>query len=77
MSGAETIDVLLLKSSVCPSGFARAAKEAPITPLPPGRFSTTNRCPIFCAKRSANTRELLSMAPPAVVGVINVTGRVG
>src|SRR5262245_52363620 len=43
----------------------------------PGRFSTTNGCPSCCDTCSNTARAMMSVAAPAVSGMITRMGRVG
>ncbi|MNR13537.1 hypothetical protein D3C85_1299470 [compost metagenome] len=52
-------------SSMLPSAGARATCVAPMMPLAPGLFSTTNGTPSCALMPSASTRAKLSLGPPA------------
>src|SRR5690554_6809577 len=51
-------------STVCPSGFAFETISAPITPLAPGRLSTTTDWPKRPLSASLSWRATRSGAPP-------------
>ena len=64
-------------SRVWPSGSALATKSAPILPPAPARLSTTMGWPSSSPSRSAITRAVTSVAPPAWKGTIRRIGRLG
>jgi hypothetical protein len=64
-------------SSVWPSGAARLTPVAPIVPVAPGLFSTTNGCPNFSCSLGAIARASVSVDPPGGNGTTIVTGLVG
>ncbi len=55
-----------MRASVCPSGAAFATASVPMMPEAPGRFSTTPGWPSRGRSRSATSRAVMSLAPPAV-----------
>src|SRR5262245_2474560 len=55
---------------VYPSGFARAAISAPITPPAPDRLSTMNCWPNSALRRAAKMRATMSVPPPGASGTI-------
>src|SRR5690606_30602718 len=64
-------------SRVWPSGSARATACAPMFPLAPERFSTTNGWPSRCCNRSARRRASVSVPPPGGNVTTSVTGPAG
>jgi len=66
-----------VKSSVYPSGAARATALAPIEPEPPTRFSITTGLPQCSVSFWPTRRAITSSGPPAVKGTTNFTGRDG
>ena len=74
--GAVT-NVDALNSSVYPSAGAFATASAPMMPLPPGRFSTTNVCPIWSPSFCATARPSVSSVPPGGNGMMTRTVRFG
>ena len=64
-------------SRVWPSGSAFATWSAPMLPPAPPRLSTMKGCPSAWPSRSASTRAVASVAPPARNGTISRTGWLG
>ena len=69
--------VEVTKSSVWPSGSARATVLAAMAPPPPPRLSTTTGWPSFSDRYLASSRAMLSVPPPAENGTTSVIGRFG
>src|SRR5262245_18032448 len=65
------------RSTVYPSGAARAAAPMPTPPPAPARFSTTSGCFSKCPIASATGRGNVSATPPGGNGTIIVIGRFG
>ena len=60
-----------------PSGAAFATASVPISALPPGRFSTTNCCPVLAVIACARLRAMMSVPPLGAKGTIRRTDFVG
>src|SRR3712207_3995990 len=63
--------------SVWPSGALRATERAPISPVAPGRFSTTTGLPRACCTGWATARATMSEELPGGNGTTMVTLRDG
>jgi enoyl-CoA hydratase/carnithine racemase len=64
-------------SSVCPSAGALSTAFTPMTPLPPGRFSTTTGWPAAPVTCRLTSRAVMSAEPPGPKGATIFSGRVG
>src|SRR5687767_9321617 len=62
-----------MNSSVCPSAGARSTSSAPITVLPPGRFSMTTLWPSALDRGGAMVRATVSVVPAAGNGTTSRT----
>jgi hypothetical protein len=67
----------LLISSVVPSGSARAASREPSVLPAPLRLSTKKFAPSRADRSAATSRVITSTVPPATVGTMIFTGRLG
>src|SRR5450759_1533672 len=71
------VKILVVISSVWPSGADFATVSVPMRALAPGRFSTTNCWPVLAVMRCARLRAMMSVPPPGANGTISLTARVG
>src|SRR3954465_6574942 len=77
MAGEILIGALLERSSVYPSGAARAASNAPMVPPAPGLLSTMTDWPSSACKGTATRRATISDEPPGEKVTTTRTGLVG
>ncbi len=68
---------MLVSSSVWPSGCAFATAAVPMLVEAPGRLMMTKRWRIVSLSRSASTRAIRSVPPPAANGTTISTVRLG
>ncbi len=68
---------MVASSSVWPSGGAVFTAMVPITPLAPGRLSTTTGWPVRSSTCRPISRAVMSPEPPGAKGTMMRTGRVG
>ena len=71
------VELVLANTIVVPSGAARAAARMAMTPLAPGRLSTTTCWPSAAESLLATIRAIVSLPPPGGNGTIMVMVRVG
>src|SRR5437763_1460407 len=71
------VELVLANTIVVPSGAARAAVRMAMTPLAPGRLSTTTCWPSAAESLLATIRAMVSLPPPDGNGTIMVMVRLG
>ena len=71
------VELVLANTIVVPSGAARAALRMAMTPLAPGRLSTTTCWPSAAESLAATIRAIVSLPPPGGNGTIMVMVRLG
>ena len=71
------IEAFAVTRKVYPSGVAAATACAPMFPLAPGLFSTTNDCFVVSVSDCASNRANTSVPPPGEDGTMSLTGLAG